>query len=199
MAFGLLVAVLIGKLRSRSTSTRIEAGLSLLTPFAAFLAAEVVHGSGILAAVAAGLWVGHHSHGFVDPLVRIEIQAAWRVVGFALNSLLFMLVGLQTRDIIDTVDQPMGRVLLTGAAVTAAVIGHPAAVGADHRARVARHGPQGGRERARGLVAAVPDRAGLERRARLGGAGRRAGHPRFAGRRRAAARPRAGRSCWRCS
>ena len=40
-----------------------------------------------------------------------------------LNSLLFMLVGLQTRDIIDTVDQPMGRVLLTGAAVTAAVIG----------------------------------------------------------------------------
>ena len=82
-----------------------------------------MHGSGIMAAVAAGLWVGHHSHGFVDPLVRIEIQAAWRVVGFALNSLLFMLVGLQTRDIIDTVDQPMGRVLLTGAAVTAAVIG----------------------------------------------------------------------------
>ena len=83
----------------------------------------MVHGSGIMAAVAAGLWVGHHSHGFVDPLVRIEIQAAWRVVGFALNSLLFMLVGLQTRDIIDTVDQPMGRVLLTGAAVTVAVIG----------------------------------------------------------------------------
>ena len=82
-----------------------------------------MHGSGILAAVAAGLWVGHHSHGFVDPLVRIEIQAAWRVVGFVLNSLLFMLVGLQTRDIIDTVDQPMGRVLLTGAAVTVAVIG----------------------------------------------------------------------------
>ena len=117
------MAVAIGKLRSRSTSTRIEAGLSLLTPFAAFLAAEVVHGSGIMAAVAAGLWVGHHSHGFVDPLVRIEIQAAWRVVGFALNSLLFMLVGLQTRDIIDTVDQPMGRVLLTGAAITVAVIG----------------------------------------------------------------------------
>ena len=120
---GLLVAVAIGKLRTRSTSTRIEAGLSLLTPFAAFLAAEVIHGSGIMAAVAAGLWVGHHSHGFVDPLVRIEIQAAWRVVGFALNSLLFMLVGLQTRDIIDTVDQPMGRVLLTGAAITVAVIG----------------------------------------------------------------------------
>ena len=42
---------------------------------------------------------------------------------FALNSLLFMLVGLQTRDIIDTVDQPMGRVLLAGVAVTVAVIG----------------------------------------------------------------------------
>ncbi|HYI35508.1 MAG TPA: Na+/H+ antiporter [Thermoleophilaceae bacterium] len=120
---GLLVAVLVGKLRSRSTSTRVEAGMSLITPFAAFIVAELVHGSGIMAAVAAGLWVGHHSHGFVDPLVRIEIQSAWRVVGFVLNSLLFLLVGLQTRDIIDTVDQPMGRVLLAGAAVTVAVIG----------------------------------------------------------------------------
>ena len=123
VAGGLLVAWLIGRLRMRSTSVRIEAGLSLLTPFAAFLAAELVHGSGILAAVAAGLWVGHHSHGFVDPLVRLEIQAGWRVVGFALNSLLFMLVGLQTREIIETVDQPMGRVLLAGVAITAAVIG----------------------------------------------------------------------------
>ena len=87
------------------------------------MVAELVHGSGILAAVAAGLWVGHHSHGYVDPLVRLEIQAAWRVIAFALNSLLFMLVGLQTRDIIDTVDQPMGRVLLAGVALTVAVIG----------------------------------------------------------------------------
>ena len=51
VAGGLAVAWLIGRLRSRSTSTRVEAGLSLLTPFAAFLAAELVHGSGILAAV----------------------------------------------------------------------------------------------------------------------------------------------------
>lgn len=120
---GLLVAWLVGQLRTRSDSTRVEAGLSLITPFAAFIAAELVHGSGILAAVAAGLWVGHHSHGFVDPLVRVEIQAAWRVVGFVLNSLLFMLVGLQTRDIIDSVDQPMGRVIMAGIAVSAAVIG----------------------------------------------------------------------------
>ena len=120
---GLLIAVLVGKLRTLSDSTRVEAGLSLITPFAAFIFAELVHGSGIMAAVAAGLWVGHHSHGFVDPLVRIEIQSAWRVVGFVLNSLLFLLVGLQTRDIIETVDQPMGRVLLAGVAVTVAVIG----------------------------------------------------------------------------
>ena len=120
---GIAVAWGVGLLRKRSRSTQIEAGLSLATPFVAYVVAELVHGSGILAAVAAGLWVGHHSHGYVDPLVRLEIQAAWRVIAFALNSLLFMLVGLQTRDIIDTVDQPMGRVLLAGVALTVAVIG----------------------------------------------------------------------------
>ncbi len=120
---GLLFAWLVGILRDRATSTRIEAGLSLLTPFAAYVLAEAVHGSGILAAVAAGLWVGHHAHGQVDPLVRLEIQSAWRVVAFVLNSLLFLLVGLQTRDIVERVELPAGRVLLAGAALTAAVIG----------------------------------------------------------------------------
>ncbi len=60
-----------------------------------------------------------------------------------------------------------------------------AAVGADHRARLAGHGQQAEGERAAALVTAVADRAGLERRARVGGAGRGAVDPRVAGRRRA--------------
>lgn len=120
---GVAVAWLVGHLRRGTDEITIEAGISLLTPFLAYVAAELVHGSGILAAVAAGLWVGHHSYGYVDPLARLEIQSAWRVISFVLNALLFLFVGLQARDIIAAVGQPAGRVLLAGAAITLAVVG----------------------------------------------------------------------------
>lgn len=123
VAAGIAAGWLGGKLRARAPQVRIEAGISLLTPFVAYVFAELLHGSGILAAVAAGLWVGTRSGTWVDPLARLEIQAAWRVISFVLNSLLFLLVGLQTSDIIDAVDQPAGRVLIAGVAITAAVIG----------------------------------------------------------------------------
>ncbi len=123
VAGGIAAGWLGGKLRKRAPEVRVEAGISLLTPFVAYVLAELVHGSGILAAVTAGLWVGTRSATWSDPLARLEIQSAWRVISFVLNSLLFVLVGLQTHDIIDAVDQPAGRVLLAGAAITAAVIG----------------------------------------------------------------------------
>jgi Na+/H+ antiporter len=120
---GVAIGWLVGFIRARIGDVTIEAGISLLTPFVAYVAAEVVHGSGILAAVAAGLWVGTHSRGYVDPLTRLELQAAWRVIAFVLNSLLFLLVGLQARDIVEAVDQPAGRVLMAGAALVVTVIG----------------------------------------------------------------------------
>ena len=120
---GLVVGYGVQRLRNLSDSPRVEAGISLLTPFVAYVGAEAIHGSGILAAVVSGLWVGNRAFSYTDPLVRLEIQSAWRVVSFVLNSLLFLLVGLQAREIIAAVHQPAGRVLLAGAALTVAVIG----------------------------------------------------------------------------
>jgi Na+/H+ antiporter len=123
IAIGFAVSALIVEARTRTSDTIAEAALSLITPLAAFIAADRVGASGILAAVAAGLWMGPRSRGLVEPLARIEIQAAWQIIGYLLNSLLFLLVGLQIRDVVSAVDMPAGQLVLGCAAVLAALIG----------------------------------------------------------------------------
>jgi CPA1 family monovalent cation:H+ antiporter len=120
---GIGVAWVLAQIRRRAEDVLVEGGMSLVTPFAAYIAAEAIHGSGILAAVAAGLYMGQRSHDQVEPLARVEIQAAWRIISFVLNSLLFLLVGLQAKDIVNAVDRPAMDVALAGAAIVAAVIG----------------------------------------------------------------------------
>src|SRR5829696_8880386 len=123
VAVGIAVAWLTYQARRRTDVVLIEAGVSLLTPFAAYALAELVHGSGILAAVAAGLWLGTRSHDLVEPLTRVELQSAWQIITFVLNSLLFLLVGLAAGDIVGEVEHPALDVVLAGLAITAAVIG----------------------------------------------------------------------------
>lgn len=123
IAAGIAIAWLVAHGRRRTEHVLIEAGMSLITPFAAYVAAEAVHASGILAAAAAGLWLGQRSHDMVEPLTRVELQAAWEIITFVLNSLLFLLVGLAAGDIVRNVDLPPGEVILAGLAVTAAVVG----------------------------------------------------------------------------
>jgi CPA1 family monovalent cation:H+ antiporter len=120
---GLAVAVVIGEARKRTRDAIVEAALSLVTPFAAFIAAEHVGTSGILAAVAAGLWMGNRSHDVVEPLTRVELRAAWQIIGFVLNSLLFLLVGLQMRDIVNAVSLPLDQIVIGAAALLVALVG----------------------------------------------------------------------------
>jgi monovalent cation/hydrogen antiporter len=67
--------------------------LSLLTPYAAYLAAEALHVSGVLAAVLAGLWAG-----------RRHAREVWRMVAYLLNGLVFVLLGLQLRAMLGAVE-----------------------------------------------------------------------------------------------
>ena len=123
IAIGVVVAWIVGQARRRTELVLFEAGLSLLTPFAAYIAAEAAHGSGILAAVAAGLWLGTRQHDWVEPLTRVELQATWEIIAFVLNSLLFLLVGLAAGDIVGEVDQSARDVIVAGLVITAAVVG----------------------------------------------------------------------------
>src|SRR3954452_15780325 len=123
VAAGLVVAVVVGEARKRTDDTIIEAALSLVTPFASYIAADRLGASGILAAVAAGLWMGKRKHDVIEPLTRVELRAAWQIIGFVLNSLLFLLVGMQMDDVIDAVSLPAGQIALGAAVVLIALIG----------------------------------------------------------------------------
>src|SRR3954471_9265252 len=123
VAIGIAVAAAIVWLRRRTTDTIVEAALSLVTPLVAYIAADRVGASGILAAVAAGLWMGPRSRTQVEPLTRVEIQAAWQILGYLLNSLLFLLVGLQIQDIVDAVTLPAGEIALGAAVILVVLVG----------------------------------------------------------------------------
>jgi CPA1 family monovalent cation:H+ antiporter len=123
LAVGFAVGALVVWIRRRTQDTAVEATLSLMTPLVAYLAAEAVHASGILAAVAAGLWMGPRSRKQVEPLTRVEVQAAWKIIGYLLNSLLFLLVGLQVDDIVGAVDSSVGDIALGATAILGALLG----------------------------------------------------------------------------
>jgi CPA1 family monovalent cation:H+ antiporter len=103
---GLLVGLIVGWplawLHRRLDDAPIEITITLLTPFAAYLLAEAVQVSGVLAVLSAGLYLSRHSSRFFSSTTRLQANAVWNVLIFLLNGLLFLLIGLQLRPILST-------------------------------------------------------------------------------------------------
>ena len=124
VAIGLAVGWLIGAVRARIDDAPIEITLSLFTPYVAYIAAEALGASGILAAVTVGLFLGARSDGFFSATARIEAQGFWNALIFLLESTLFLLMGLQFRDVAQGIEGlDAGRVTLTVAVTLAVVLG----------------------------------------------------------------------------
>jgi CPA1 family monovalent cation:H+ antiporter len=99
-ATGLAIGYGIGKLRDlllrlHGSDAQIEITLSLMTPFAAYLAAEQLGVSGVLAVVAAGLYSGWRDPVRMDVETRQNAFAVWALLLFWLNGIAFVLLGLQ--------------------------------------------------------------------------------------------------------
>ncbi|HUQ59615.1 Na+/H+ antiporter [Lentzea sp.] len=101
---GLLVAWLAVQLRKRLDSPLHETVVSILTPFAAFLLAETVHGSGVIAVVTCGLALARVGPRIVRADTRQVSYAFWGVATFLLNGSLFVLIGLQAHSAIRSLD-----------------------------------------------------------------------------------------------
>jgi len=84
----------------RIDDTLLETALSFLCCFAAYLAAEAVHASGVIAVVTAGIVVGRRFTTIFSAQTRTEARAVWQFADFVLTSLVFILVGLQLNDIL---------------------------------------------------------------------------------------------------
>ncbi|HEU5431942.1 MAG TPA: cation:proton antiporter, partial [Thermomicrobiales bacterium] len=96
---GLAVGWLTAEARARTHDARIVIIIGLLTPFAAYLLAERIGASGILAIVIAGLYVGRREARIEDAATRLQARSFWNMVIFLIDGLLFILVGVQLRPI----------------------------------------------------------------------------------------------------
>jgi Na+/H+ antiporter len=103
IAFGIAVAFVVERIRTRVHDAEIEIPLSLLTPFVAYIPADRLHLSGILATVACGVYLGWRSGGIFRPEVRLQSVAFWEVLTFILTAVLFVLLGTQFRPVVNAV------------------------------------------------------------------------------------------------
>ncbi|HEY3312434.1 MAG TPA: Na+/H+ antiporter [Anaerolineales bacterium] len=92
---GVLLGMLVARLIARVDDYLIETTLTTLLAFGAFLVAERLHFSGVLAVVAAGLVNGNYGQQGMSPTTRIVINNFWEYVAFLANSLIFLLIGLE--------------------------------------------------------------------------------------------------------
>nr|WP_246455975.1 Na+/H+ antiporter [Nocardioides mesophilus] len=124
VAVGLLVFVVVGWLRKRVTDPVLDTSVSLVTPFAAYVVAESFHGSGVLAVVIAGLALGHQAPVLQTASSRIAERLNWRTISFLLENLVFLLIGLQFRSIVEAVvgEVPWTEVVAACVATLAAVV-----------------------------------------------------------------------------
>jgi len=96
LAIGLAVGFVIGRFHRLMKSVPVaENTVSLLTPFAAYLPADLVGASGVVAVVACGMYLARHLPDVGSPETRLQDQSMWLVVTFLLESLVFILVGLE--------------------------------------------------------------------------------------------------------
>src|SRR6266481_1742943 len=95
IAIGLVIALVVQKIERYLDDGPIEIILSIMIPYAVYLAAEQANASGVLAVVACGLYLGRRESQLFSPSVRLQAHGFWDSLTFAMNGLVFVLIGLQ--------------------------------------------------------------------------------------------------------
>jgi monovalent cation/hydrogen antiporter len=123
LIMGLVLGLIIEWFERRIDDGPIEIVVSILTPYAAYLAAESAHASGVLAVVACGLYLSRQSSEFFSASVRMQAWAVWDSLTFAVNGLVFVLIGLQLPYVLAGIrGYSLPHLLLYGALFSAIVI-----------------------------------------------------------------------------
>ena len=123
VAVGLAVAWIVRQVRRRLDFPPAEVTISLLTGYFAYIPAELLGVSAVIAAVTAGVYLGWYTPELTTPEVRLLGESAWEIVTFTLNAILFTLIGLQLPVIVDELEAyAAGDLVWWGAAVWLTVL-----------------------------------------------------------------------------
>ena len=157
------IGLVIGKLnlavRARIPHTTSSVAISLVVPFVAYIPAEHLNASGLVAAVVAGLVTGHGSPSRLRPQDRLTTEAVWQTLEMLLESAIFLLMGLELYGLVLEVHEEHGSIqtaLWLAALGTVMVIVLRAAFVAPSLWLLARRGRRNPKTRAR--IAAIKDR-----------------------------------------
>jgi CPA1 family monovalent cation:H+ antiporter len=120
---GLLVAWLVIRAVRWTNDALAEALLTLAAPYVAWVTAESLHVSAVLACVAGGVYLQQRLSTAVGPASRLQTRAIWELVTFLLNAAIFLLLGAELVTLLDSVPRGSLRgILASGAIVTAVAI-----------------------------------------------------------------------------
>jgi CPA1 family monovalent cation:H+ antiporter len=128
IAYGIIIGWLSLRLRRWARDPRVEITLSLMTPYVAFWVPAELGGSGVLATVAAGLYVSWNGPLLIPAATRLQGIFFWDLVVYYLEGLIFLVMGLQARTLIERMnefslqDLVSGIFLIVGVAVVARFI-----------------------------------------------------------------------------
>ncbi|QIZ35109.1 Na+/H+ antiporter [Saccharopolyspora sp. ASAGF58] len=125
VVLGLVFGILAQIARTRVPDVQVATVLGVLVPFIAYLTAEQLHGSGVLAVVTAGLYVGHNQPR-ARAAGRLQEHTVWASINLLLESLVFAYIGLQLHSVVATLvasGRNIGAVLVDALIILATTIG----------------------------------------------------------------------------
>jgi NhaP-type Na+/H+ or K+/H+ antiporter len=105
LAIGALIGFVTVRLRRKLADPVLDTAISFAVPFIAFIPAEYVGASGVLAVVVAGLYSGHSSARHFSAQARISERLNWRTAQFVLENGVFLLMGLEISALIVDVEK----------------------------------------------------------------------------------------------
>lgn len=123
IAFGIAIGWLMLRLRHLTNDPRAEVLLALSTPFLAFWPPHALGGSGVVACVAAGLYVSWNGRRLIRPATRLQGYFIWDLVVWGIEALVFLLTGLQAHAVMQGLSgDGLTRALLAGLLASFTVI-----------------------------------------------------------------------------
>lgn len=123
VVLGLVTAYLYEWVQRRLGHPAVEVVITLLLPFVAYIPADHLGASGVLAVVAAGLYAGQRDAEIRSAVTRLQAVATWDTLVFVLNGLIFILLGLQLRTILEGVaGRPVSLLARDAAIVVVTVV-----------------------------------------------------------------------------
>src|SRR5436190_1257753 len=124
VAVGLAVGWVVAEIRRRTTDAQVSVTISLITGYAAFVPADAIGASGILATVTAGIYMGIRGPQILPARARLQGFFVWDIVDFIINAILFVLIGLQLHAVVDALSgYSAGSLAGYALAVTGMVVG----------------------------------------------------------------------------